>query len=113
MSEERYNPGHKTALDQILLAMPGVRDGKAFGYPAYKVSGKVFAFIGGMGMALKLPEGRVHELLQANPTMKPFEPTEGVFWREWVSIDHADPSAYEQYESLFAESIRFVTGGEG
>jgi hypothetical protein len=34
-------------------SMPG---GKAFDYPAYKVNGKGFAFLGSAGAAVKLPK---------------------------------------------------------
>lgn len=110
MDDERYIAGHKNVMDRVLLAVPGVKGGQAFGYPAYKANGKVFAFVGGAGVALKLPAPRVQELIAAHPQMKPFQPTEGVVWREWVSIDYVDSAAYEQHEALYTESIQFVTG---
>jgi len=37
--------------------------GKAFGYPDYKVNGKIFAFVGERGIALKFPAEQVKALL--------------------------------------------------
>lgn len=103
-----FREDHKAALDALLLAIPGVSAGKAFGYPAYKVSGKMFAFVGGEGMSLKLPESRVNELIAAHDAMHPFEPSEGRIWKQWVSIDHANSEDYRQHVALYEESVQFV-----
>ena len=42
--------------------------------------------------------------------MQPFEPAEGIIWREWVAIFHEDAAEYAQYERLFIESVAFVAG---
>ncbi|MEO8606867.1 MAG: MmcQ/YjbR family DNA-binding protein [Chloroflexota bacterium] len=110
MSEHKHNPAHKAVLDSLLLGMPGVKDSKAFGYPAYKVNGRVFAFVG-TGVSLKLPATRVQELLAAHPDMKPFEVADGVVWREWVSIQRPNSEDYAQDVDLFEESSQFVAGG--
>jgi len=109
VSEHNYNPAHKTVLDSLLLGMPGVKVGKAFGYPAYKVNGKIFAFVGS-GVALKLPTARIQELIAAHPEMKPFEVADGVIWREWVSIQRANSEDYAEDIGLFEESAGFVAG---
>ena len=110
MSEHKHNPAHKAVLDGLLLGMPGVKASKAFGYPTYKVNGRVFAFVG-TGVSLKLPATRVQELIAAHPDMKPFEVAEGVVWREWVSIQRPDSEDYAQDVDLFEESSQFVAGG--
>jgi hypothetical protein len=102
---------HKTILDEILLVVPNVKGSKAFGYPAYKIGGKIFAFVGGKGAAMKLPEARVGELIGSRPFLRAFEVAEGVIWKSWLSIDPADPKTYHELESLFLESISFVAGG--
>lgn len=103
-----YDEAVKTVIDSLVLGMPGVKGGKAFGYPAYKVNGKIFAFVGERGIALKFPAERVKELLADQPSMKPFEPGAGVIWREWVSISHDTPTAYEEDVELLEESMLFV-----
>ena len=72
MSEHKHDPANKAVLDGLLLGMPGVKASKAFGYPAYKVNGRVFAFVG-TGVSIKLPAPRVQELIATHPDMKPFE----------------------------------------
>jgi len=110
MSDHNYDPAQKAAMDGLLLGMPGVKGGKAFGYPAYKVNGKIFAFVGGDGVSIKLPAARVAALTAAQPEIKPFEVTDGVIWREWVMIEHPDPETLAQHIDLFEESLVFVAG---
>jgi hypothetical protein len=103
-----YRPDVKAEMDKLLLGMPGVTGGKMFGYPAYKINGKVFAFVGGAGISIKLPAKRVGALIEEHEVMGPFEPASGRVWKEWVSIDHANVADYAQHESLFTESIAFA-----
>jgi hypothetical protein len=49
MSQLHYRDEVRAALDDLVLGIPGVKGGQAFSYPAYKVNGKVFAFVGGAG----------------------------------------------------------------
>ena len=107
MSEQRYDATRKAKIDEMLLVMPGVKGGKAFGYPAYKINGKVFAFVGNTGIAIKLPATRVAELLDGH-TFKPFEVGDGIVWREWLSIQRDDFEGYEQDADLFEESVEFL-----
>jgi hypothetical protein len=103
-----YNPQHKAVLDQMLVGVPGVKASKAFGYPAYKINGKVFAFVGGNGVALKLPIERVRHLILAHEAIKRFEPADGIIWKEWVSIDYTVSDDYLKDQPLFQESIEYV-----
>ncbi len=102
-----YNLNHKAKLDELLLVMPGVKGSKAFGYPAYKINGKVFAFLGSKGAAIKLPAARVKALLNEKE-MKPFEVAEGTIWKEWLSIQHDNSEDYEQNIALFEESVEYL-----
>jgi hypothetical protein len=52
--EINYREDIQAALDRFLIGIPGVKGGKAFGYPAYKVNGKIFCFVGGTGVSIKL-----------------------------------------------------------
>lgn len=108
---ERYREDVKAQLDEMVLGMPGVKGGKAFGYPAYKVGGKVFAFVGERGIALKLPEKRVLEMVAQGDGIKHFEVADGIVWKAWVFIERTDAAAYEQDVALIEESVGFVAGG--
>lgn len=105
---DNYRDDVKEVLDKLLIDMPGVSVGKAFGYPAYKVNRKVFCFVGGAGIAVKLPVERVSELIEAEDTMSAFEPRTGSVWKEWVSIDRTDAEDYRADVALFEEAIGFV-----
>jgi hypothetical protein len=107
---DNYRDDHKAMIDSLVLNMPGVKGGKAFGYPAYKVNGKVFAFVGGEGIILKLGEARVKELVATRPPCQIFEVTDGVFWQGWVSINRADSEAFADDIDLIEESVGFVAG---
>jgi hypothetical protein len=110
MSDHNHNPAHKSIMDGLLLGMPGVKGSKAFGYPAYKVNGKVFAFVADNSVGIKLPAERVQSLVAGGGAMKPFEVADGVVWREWVSIDRPQSDDYAQDIDLFEESLSFVAG---
>ncbi len=109
MSKHNYDEHSKAKMDEMLLVMPGVKVSKAFGYPAYKINGKIFAFVGSQGVAIKLPATRVKELIDGQ-AMKPFEVAEGNIWREWLSIQRSTYADYEQDAGLFEESVEFLLG---
>jgi hypothetical protein len=111
MSELQYRDDVRAALDDLLLDVPGVKCGKAFSYPAYKVNGKVFAFVGGAGIALKLPIERVRALVGAEAVYRPFEVADGIIWKSWLSIDRADADEYRADLPQIEEAIAFVAGG--
>lgn len=107
---ENYRDDHKAVLDALLLDMPGVTGGKAFGYPAYKIGGKVFCFVGGDGISIKLPKGHVDALISEGGAFGPFEPVEGTVWKSWVSIDRDTSEDYRGDIDLLEESVSFVAG---
>ncbi len=108
MAKMPYNPDQKAAVDAILSALPEVKEGKAFGYPAYKVRGKVFAFVGSRGVAIKLPAPKVQSLIKDGAPYYPFEPGRGIIWKEWVSIQREDAQTYHEDEDLLVKSMEFV-----
>lgn len=108
--EDAYRADVKEVLDDLLLGMPGIKGGKAFGYPAYKVGRRIFAFVGGAGVGIKLNEARVQELMAEDPRCRIFEPAEGYLWPGWVSIDLADPDEYREYLDLLYEAIELISG---
>lgn len=107
MAAAEINDAVKTVIDEM-FTIPGIKAGQAFGYPAYKINGKVFAFLGSKGLILKLPAERVKSMMAEHSHMQMMEVEPGVFWREWLSIQHDDPQAFRQYQGLAEESISFV-----
>lgn len=106
-----YRPEIRDFLDDMLInAFPGVTSSKAFGYPAYKIGGRIFAFVGGQGIALKLGAVAVRRLVQPGTPYSQFTLENGTVWKDWLSIDHDDPTAYEDDLQLFADSIARVRG---
>lgn len=100
---------HKDALDKLLLELPGVTAGKMFGQPAYKADGKVFAFVTGSGVVVKLPAERVEGLIaKQKDTMHSYTAANGIVWKTWVSIDRADSKEYKKDLPLLKESIEFA-----
>ena len=107
----RYRPEVKTFLDNLLPnAFPGVRASKAFGYPAYKVEGRIFAFVGGEGVAIKLGEAAVQRLHAPGTPYIRLVIENGAVWKAWLSMDHLDPKSYADDLQLFADSIECVRG---
>lgn len=53
----------------------------------------------------------MRELIAQHSHMSVLEVVEGTHWKAWVSIDGLPPEAYEQYMTLFEESVSFVAGG--
>lgn len=99
-------------MDELLLVMPGVTAGKMFGYPAYRIGRKVFAFVGGPGIAIKLPKSRGQALINQDEEIDIFEPVEGRMWREWISINRKNPYEYQGDQDLFEESVQFVADAD-
>jgi hypothetical protein len=106
------NPQHKAALDKLLLRLPMVTAGKAFGYPAYKANGRAFAFVGATGVVLKLPEARIRELVASHRPIHWFEPTKGMIWGDWAVIQRMNSADYWQDQGLFEEAIHFAMGDD-
>lgn len=104
-----YRPEVKSAVDGMVLGMPGVKASQAFGHPAYKVNGKVFAVVGVSGVSIKLPAARVQTLIYEHPAlMTIFKPDGKRLWREWLLLELDDAQAYHEYAGLLEESISFV-----
>ena len=108
-----YREDHKAALDRILGVIPGVKISKAFGYPAYKIGGRIFCWVGQNGITIKLPRPRVDELIAEGGIHHPFGPTKETIWREWLAIERENSNDYEQDLPLFEESLSFVSGTFG
>jgi hypothetical protein len=104
----KFNPEHKTVLDDLLLGHPLVRSGKMFGYPAYYAGEKLCICLYEQGVGLKLPEQSAVKLLESDSNVIPFQPMGRRKMREWVQINLEHSEDYRQYQSVFDESIDFV-----
>ena len=85
MPKSSVKSGHKAILDSVLLGMPGVVEGKMFGYSAYYVNGKLFACIYRKGVGLKVPEEVAAKLLSEKHIV--FFPTSRQTENEGVDSD--------------------------
>lgn len=101
-----YRPELKRLLDDV-LNMPSVSAGTAFGYPCYRVFGRVFAFVGWGGLALKLPAEQI-EVLRHDARFRPFEPRPGLVWREWLAVEPVSPEECLAMLPLLNDSIAYV-----
>lgn len=102
--EERSKPW----FDSTLLNLPGVKAGKMFGYPAYKIEGQFFAFLSRGGIAVKLAPERTAELAATHDDITFFEPAPGRVWRNWALIKHDTPKAYLFDTPIFIEAMEYV-----
>ena len=101
-----YLPEHKTAVDALLLGMPGISTGQMFGHPSYKIAGKMFAALMEEGIILKLPQATINDLLTRG-NVSSFAPG-GTPMRLWVLIEVSDPAGYAQYVDYCQEALEFV-----
>lgn len=108
MSKPSVALDRKAVLDVLLLSMPGVVEGKMFGYDAYYVKGKLFACIYGDGVGVKVPE-EIASTLSSEKHIIPFQPFGRPKMREWVQINRVRPADYRKDMSIFRASVDFVS----
>lgn len=70
-------------LEQALRAWQGVEKRRMFGCDAYLIGGRLFGFLGGMGLVLKPPPSERDALL-ANPNVQPFLVRPGTPFGDWL-----------------------------
>jgi hypothetical protein len=99
---ERYE-----ALVDELVGVDGVTPppgGSGFGRGSLRYRGKIFAMLVRGQLVLKLPEGRVSELITAGDGAV-FDANKGTPMREWVGVD---PGSRLDWTSLAAEALEFA-----
>ena len=106
MSQQRYHPDHKAALDALLLGVPGVTPGQMMGHPGYFIAGKMFAFLVEEGFAMKLPD-KPKKVLLAQDNTALFAPG-GTPMRNWVQVRMDSPADYAGYTDYLRQAIEFV-----
>lgn len=108
MKSDTATPGHKLAIDTLLLKIPGVEAADMSGMPAYFVNKKMFACIHGSGVAIRVPVATATELQFSRNDVVPFQPHGKPSSREWIQVNHESSADYEQDLELFHKSIEFV-----
>jgi hypothetical protein len=103
-----FDDAQKQVLDEILLKLPGAQAGKMFGFPGYWTGGKLFACLFGSGVGFKLPPERAAEMLK-KPGFAPFTPR-GRTMAAWVMVTPKRAADLRRLDSLFRESLDFVSG---
>jgi hypothetical protein len=107
MPKYSYDEEIKEVIDDILLEMPEVQPGNAFGLPGYYVNGKLFACVYESGITLKLPREKCSDLIENSDGFDTFAPLDRVM-KEWVHVTKEDPTDFEKETVLIIESVNFV-----
>ena len=102
---QKYRQDVQAVVDELVSAMPGGKAGKAFGVPAYRVGRRIFSYLIGDALGLKLTTARVEELMATDPHIQIFEPDPGLLWPSWAGLDLPDAEAYRTYVDLIQESM--------
>jgi hypothetical protein len=95
-----------------LLGCPGVTPppgGSGFGRGAVRFQKKIFVMFVRGRLVLKLPAGRVDELVAAGEGIR-FDANKGTPMREWFSLD---PDSELPWLVLAKEALAFAQGGPG
>lgn len=99
-------PDLTTILSSLLADIPRVQVGVHLNHTNFLVGNKVFAYIQGEGVVLKLPKEKALELVET-AYAAPLVMGKRVM-KEWVVIKHDHPKAYQQDVDLFKEAVAFV-----
>ena len=98
----------KTALDAILLKLPGVEGGDMAGLAAYFVNGKMFACIYAGAVGVRVSQTMATDLQFSRDHVAPFQPKGRSSTREWVQLSRTDPADYAQDLEIFQASLDFT-----
>ncbi|HET7013216.1 MAG TPA: hypothetical protein VFI65_04865 [Streptosporangiaceae bacterium] len=104
--EEELRERYEDLID-ALVGEPGVTPPSrksGFGRSAIRFDGKIIAMFVCGRLVLKLPEGRVSELV-ANGHGIPFDANKGVPYREWFSLN---PDDNHDWLKLATEALEFA-----
>ncbi len=106
--EGKYDPEHEKVLNTMLNGVPGTKPGKMFGYPAYKVNGKLAVGLYNTGIVAKVGPARAKELI-GKKGIEVFEPMPGRAWKDWVLLT----GNFEQNRAIFEEAVQYVLAETG
>ena len=103
-----FNPEHEKVLHAMLEGVPGAKPGKMFGYPAYKVNGKLAVGLYDTGIVAKVGPKRAKELV-GQSGIEVFEPMAGRAWKDWILMT----GNFEKHRALFEEAVQYVLAETG
>lgn len=98
-----FNPEFEKVMHAMLSGVASAEAGKMFGYPAYKVNGKLAITIHEMGIVLKVGQARAKELIEKG-SAKSFEPLSGRVWKDWILLT----GGFDNSKALFEEAVQYV-----
>jgi hypothetical protein len=98
-------------LDDRFVEYPLVMRGLIFGHPAYKIDNKVFAFVAGDGLSVKLSKTDYEKCLELDFT-ETFAPG-GTPMGTWVIITYADAPEYLDNWHWIEKAMAFIQTAEG
>ena len=98
-----FNPEHEKVLHAMLKDVPAAKVSKMFGYPAYKVNGKLAVGLYDSGIVAKVGATRAQKLI-GKPGIEVFEPMAGRAWKDWILLT----GSFDQHHALFEEAVRYV-----
>lgn len=103
MADSKFNPEHEKVLHSMLKDVPAAKPGQMFGYPAYKVNGKLAVGLYDSGITAKIGPERAKALV-GKPGVEAFEPMPGRIWKDWVLLT----GHFDQHRALFEEAVEYV-----
>lgn len=105
----KHNPEHEKQLNEAMKGVKDAEQGKMFGYPGYKVNGKLAVGLHEWGVIAKVGAARAQELIKAGKGST-YEPLKGRVWRDWVLFK----DNISKHKDVFQEAVKYVkkeTGG--
>jgi len=99
----KFDPAHETVLKNMLRDTPAAKPGKMFGYPAYKVNGKLAVGLFDTGIVAKVGPERAKALI-GKAGISTFEPQPGRAWKDWILLT----GNFDQHRAIFEEAVRYV-----
>ncbi|HEX7996199.1 MAG TPA: hypothetical protein VF506_19945 [Streptosporangiaceae bacterium] len=109
-AEDQTDPRYEDLIDD-LMGEPGVTppQGRGFGRSAVRFNGKIFVMFVRGRLVLKLPEGRIDEMIAAGHGVR-FDANKGTPMREWLSLD---PASEQPWCPLATEALSYARSGPG
>jgi hypothetical protein len=99
----KFQPEHEAAMNKLMEKQTDAKPGQMFGYPGYKVNGKLAVGLFSNGIIVKVGKEKAAKLI-ADGKAETFEPMPGRAWKDWVLLtDNFDASA-----KLFKDAVALV-----
>ena len=99
----KYDPKDEAAVSKIMAKHSAAEAARMFGFPAYKVNGKMAVRLHEDGVLVKVGRAQAEKLISAG-TAKKFEPLPDRPWRDWVLLT----DNIEGHADLFKQAVDVV-----